>query len=120
MKLSNPNPNLFFLIQCCFQVIISDSVRSVLVVESYHHLVIVQENGVDKSVNQHLPVGLLPHIQLAEAVEPEGHKLGTDLGFRQFFAGNLSFQFLFCGFQFFQTTFRRLGQIPRWMAFSRF
>lgn len=55
-------------------------------------------------------MGLLPHIQLAEAVEPEGHKLGADLGFRQLLAGNPGFQFLFCGFQFFQTAFRRLGQ----------
>ena len=80
-----------------------------LVVEGYHHFVIVQENGVDKSVNQHLPVGLLPYIQLAEAVEPEGHKLGADLGLRQLLTGNLGFQFLFCGLQFFQTAFRGLG-----------
>ena len=55
-------------------------------------------------------MGLLPYIQLAEAVEPEGHKLGADLGLCQFLAGNLGFQFLFCGFQFFQTAFRGLGQ----------
>ena len=50
------------------------------------------------------------YIQLAEAVEPEGHKLGAHLGLRQFLAGNLGFQFLFRGFQFFQTAFRGLGQ----------
>ena len=55
-------------------------------------------------------MGFLPYIQLAEAVEPEGHKLGVHLGLRQFLAGNLGFQFLFRGFQFFQTAFRGLGQ----------
>ncbi|MFR5888294.1 MAG: hypothetical protein ACLUFK_07195 [Oscillospiraceae bacterium] len=52
----------------------------------------------------------MPYIQLAEAVEPEGHKLGADLGLRQLLTGNLGFQFLFRGFQFFQTAFRGLGQ----------
>lgn len=40
-------------------------------VEGNHHLVIVEENGIDESVNQHFPVGFLPHVQLAEAMEPE-------------------------------------------------
>ena len=52
----------------------------------------------------------LPHIQLAEAVEPEGHKLGADLGFRQFLTGDLCFQFFFRGLQFFQTPLRGLGE----------
>ena len=52
----------------------------------------------------------MPYIQFAEALEPEGHKLGADLGLCQLFAGNLGFQLLFCGLQLFQTAFRRLGQ----------
>ena len=43
------------------------------------------------SVNQHLTMGLLLYVQLAEAVEPEGHKLGAHLGLRQFLTGNLGF-----------------------------
>ena len=49
---------------------------------------------------KHLPVGLLPHGQLAEAVEPEGHKLGAHLGLRQLLTGDTGFQFLFRGFPF--------------------
>jgi hypothetical protein len=33
---------------------------------------------------------LLPHVQLTETVEPEGHKLRADLGLRQLFAGRRS------------------------------
>ena len=62
--------------QCGFEVIKSDGRCSFIVVECYHHFVIVQENSVDKSVNQHLTMGLLPYIQLAEAVEPKGHTSG--------------------------------------------
>ena len=54
--------------------------RALLVVESYHHFIIIQENRIDEGVDEHLAVALLPHVQLAEAVEPEGHKLGADLG----------------------------------------
>jgi len=57
-------------------------------------------------------VALLPHVQLAETVKPEGHKLGADLWLRQFLTGNLGFQFLFRGFQFFQAAFCGLGQDP--------
>ena len=79
-------------------------------VEGNHHFIVIDENGVDKSVNQHLPVGLLPHVQLAEAVEPEGHKLGAHLGLRQLLTGDTGFQFLFCGFQFFQPSLCGLGK----------
>ena len=47
-------------------------------------------------------MALLPHVQLAEAVEPEGHKLRADLGLRQLLAGELCFQIVASGFQFFQ------------------
>ena len=57
-----------------------DGFRALLVVEGDHHFIIVQENRIDEGVDEHLAVALLPHVQLAEAVEPEGHKLRADLG----------------------------------------
>ena len=38
-------------------------------VEGNHHLVIIQEDSIDESINQHLPMGFLPHVQLAEGAE---------------------------------------------------
>ena len=93
-----------------FQVIKCNCVRSFLVVEGYHHLVIIKENRVDEGVNQYFLVGLLPHVQLAETVQPESHKLCADFRFRQFLTGDTGFQFLFRGLQFFQTVFRGLGE----------
>ena len=43
----------------CFQGIKSDGVRPVLVVEGYHHPVVVEENGVDKRIS-HLGLCQLP------------------------------------------------------------
>ena len=57
-----------------------DGFRALLVVEGDHHFIIIQENRIDEGVDEHLTVALLPHVQLAEAVEPEGHKLRADLG----------------------------------------
>ena len=47
-------------------------------------------------------MGLLPHIQLAETVKPEGHKLGTDLGLRQLFAGKPVLKLVAAVFQLLQ------------------
>ena len=55
-------------------------------------------------------MGLLANIQLAEAVQPEGHKLGADLGLRQLFTGDPILQFFLCCFQLIQSCFRGLGE----------
>ena len=44
----------------------------------------------------------LPHVQLAEAVEPEGHKLRADLGLRQLFAGKPVLKLVAAVFQLLQ------------------
>ncbi len=70
-------------------------------------MIIVQENRVDEGVNEHLAVAFLPHVQLAEAVEPEGYKLGTDLGLRQLFAGKPVLKLVAAVFQFLLRSFWR-------------
>lgn len=67
-----------------------DGFCAFLVVEGDHHFIIVQENRIDEGVDEHLAMDLLPHVQLTETVEPEGHKLRADLGLRQLFAGRRS------------------------------
>ena len=47
-------------------------------------------------------MALLPHVQLAEAVEPEGHKLCADLGLRQLFAGKPVLKLVAAVFQLLQ------------------
>ena len=47
-------------------------------------------------------MALLPHVQLAEAVEPEGHKLRADLGLRQLFAGKPVLKLVAAVFQLLQ------------------
>lgn len=84
-----------------------DGFRALLVVEGDHHFIIVQENRVDEGVNEHLAVAFLPHVQLAEAMEPEGHKLGTDLGLRQLFAGKPVLKLVAAVFQFLLRSFWR-------------
>ena len=84
-----------------------DGFRAFLVVEGDHHFIIVQENRVDEGVNEHLAVAFLPHDQLAEAMEPEGHKLGTDLGLRQLFAGKPVLKLVAAVFQFLLRSFWR-------------
>ena len=61
-------------------------------------------------------MALLPHVQLAETVKPEGHKLGADLWLRQFLTGNLGFQFLFRGFQFFQALYSAVDIVTETVA----
>ena len=80
----------------------SDGFRALLVVEGDHHFIIVQENRVDEGVDEHLAMALLPHVQLAEAVEPEGHKLRADLGLRQLFAGKPVLKLVAAVFQLLQ------------------
>ena len=99
----------FFLCQSGLEVIEGDGLGAFLVVEGEHHLVVIQENGVDEGVNEHFPVGLLPYIQFAESLQPEGDELGTDPGLGQLLTGDPGFQVLLVGFQFFQTAFRGLG-----------
>ena len=79
-----------------------DGFRAFLVVEGDHHFIIVQENRIDEGVDEHLAVALLPHVQLAEAVEPERHKLRADLGLRQFFAGKPVLKLVAAVFQLLQ------------------
>ena len=89
----------------------SDFLRSILVVKGDQHFIIVKINRIDKGVYQHFPVALLGDIQLAETVEPEGHKFGADLGrFGQLLIGKTGFQFFFCRLQFFKALFRGFGQ----------
>ena len=84
-----------------------DGFCALLVVEGDHHFIIVRENRVDEGVNEHLAVAFLPHVQLAEAVEPEGYKLGTDLGLRQLFAGKPVLKLVAAVFQFLLRSFWR-------------
>ena len=79
-----------------------DGFRALLVVEGDHHFIIVQENRIDEGVDEHLAMDLLPHVQLAEAVEPERHKLRADLGLRQLFAGKPVFKLVAAVFQLLQ------------------
>ena len=44
----------------------------------------------------------MPHVQLAETVEPEGHKLRADLGLRQLFAGKPVLKLVAAVFQLLQ------------------
>ena len=50
---------------------------------------------------------LLPHVQLTETVEPEGHKLCADLGLRQLFAGKPVLKLVAAVFQFLLQSFWR-------------
>ena len=84
-----------------------DGFRALLVVEGDHHFIIIQENRVDEGVDEHLAVVLLPHVQLAEAVEPEGHKLRADLGLCQLFAGKPVLKLVAAVFQFLLRSFWR-------------
>ena len=79
-----------------------DGFRAFLVVEGDHHFIIVQENRIDEGVDEHLAVALLPHVQLTETVEPEGHKLCADLGLRQLFAGKPVLKLVAAVFQLLQ------------------
>ena len=82
----------------------------VLVVKGDQHFIIVKINRIDKGVYQHFPVALLGDIQLAETVEPEGHKFGADLGrFGQLLIGKTGFNSSFAA-QFFKALFRGFGQ----------
>lgn len=83
--------------------------RALFVVEGDHHFIIVQENRIDEGVDEHLAMALLPHVQLAEAVEPEGHKLRADLGLRQLFAGKPVLKLVAAVFQL-------LPAAPLWSA----
>lgn len=47
-------------------------------------------------------MAFLPHVQLAEAVEPEGHKLCADLGLCQLFAGKPVLKLIAAVFQLLQ------------------
>ena len=82
----------------------------VLVVEGNHHFVVVDEDGVDEGINQHLAVGFLPHVQLAETVQPKGHKLGADLRLCPLPTSNSGFQLAFIGLQLLQSPLRGLGE----------
>lgn len=57
-----------------------DGSGAVLVVERENQLIIIQIDGIHKGVDQHLAVGLLAYIQLAEFVQPEGDELRADSG----------------------------------------
>ena len=79
-----------------------DGFRALLVVEGDHHFIIVQKNRVDEGVDEHLAMALLPHVQLAETVKPEGHKLRADLGLCQLFAGKPVLKLIAAVFQLLQ------------------
>ena len=66
-----------------------DGFRAFLVVEGDHHFIIVQKNRVGEGVDEHLAMDMLPHVQLTETVEPEGHKLCADLGLASFSQASL-------------------------------
>ena len=72
-------------------IVKSDCLCAVLVVEGDNHLIVKEIDCIDKSINQHLAVGLLSHIQLAEAVQPKGHELSADFWFHQLLVGNADF-----------------------------
>ena len=55
-------------------------------------------------------MGLLPHIQLAEPLQPEGDELGADPGLGQLLTGDPGLQILLVGFQFFQPCLGGLGE----------
>lgn len=66
MQLNNPYPDRIFPPLGGFEIIKYNRVCLFFVVEGNHHFVIIQENYIDETINEHLPVRLLPYIQPAE------------------------------------------------------
>ena len=93
-----------------FYIVKGNGFGTLFVIEGNEHFIIVQENCVDKRINQHLPVFLFRHIQLTEPMQPEGHELGTDFRFCQLLQGNLVFQLVTAVLQFLQPSLGRLGE----------
>ena len=93
-----------------FYIIERNGFCAILVVEGDHHFIIVQVDGVDKYIDEPLPVILSIDVQFAEFVQPEGDELGADSGLCQLFVGDLDFQILLRAFQFFQTALCGFGE----------
>ena len=79
-------------------------------VKRQNQLVVIQKDRVDEGINEHFAMAFLPHVQLAEAMQPEGHELGIDFRLRQLLAGEFRFQIVASGFQLFQPLLRRARQ----------
>ena len=91
---------IFF--NCSFYIVERDGFRTVLVVESDDHFVIVQIDSIDEDIDKPLPVILSVDVQLTELMQPEGDKLCADPGLCDLLVGNLNFQIFLGAFQFFQ------------------
>lgn len=78
---------------------------AILIVKRDQHPVIVQENGIDKNSNQRFPLLFLRNIELSKFHQPEPDEILIEAGLLQFFICDFCSQFIFLGFQRFQTLF---------------
>lgn len=78
---------------------------AILIVKRDQHPVIVQENGIDKNFNQRFPLLFLRNIELSKFHQPEPDEILIEAGLLQFFICDFCSQFIFLGFQRFQTLF---------------
>lgn len=90
-----------------FYFIKRNGLCAIFVVERNDDFIVIQVDRVNKGIDQHFAVRLLPHVQFAETVKPERHKLRVNFRTDEVFAGNPDFQILFAGFLFFKAGFRR-------------
>lgn len=64
-----------------------------------HHLVIIQENGVNKRINQHLALRFPGDVHLSEPFKEKAELFFGNPRLCQFLAGDLVLQFILCGLQ---------------------
>ena len=88
----------------------SNGFRTFLIIKGNENLIIVEIDGIDEGVHQHLPLLRLGHIQLTEAKQPKPDELFFHLRLGQPFLGNAGLQFLPLFFQHFQPLLGGAGQ----------
>ena len=74
---------------------------------SQHHLVIIQENGVDKRINQHLALRFPGDVHLSEPFKEKAELFFGNSRFCQFFNRDFVFEFIPQCFQLIQALFGR-------------
>ena len=75
-----------------------------------NNFIVIQEDGVNKCVDQHLALCLIRNVHLSELFEEETKLFFGNSRLCQFLAGDLVLQFILCGFQSIQPFFGRTGQ----------
>lgn len=64
-----------------------------------NNFIVIQEDGIDKCVDQHLALCLIRNIHLSELLKEETKLFFGNPRLCQFLAGDLVLQFILCGFQ---------------------